>query len=54
MRQSIRQFGVKLSNSEGNVELFYFAGHGAQVNGRNYLIPVGADATNEVEAEARN
>jgi len=33
----IEEFRVKMRNSE--VALFYFAGHGLQVNGKNYLIP---------------
>ncbi len=51
MKQALREFGDKLESGEGHVALFYFAGHGVQVNGRNYLIPIGADATNEAEAE---
>lgn len=37
---SIKKFGKKLSKS--GVGLFYYAGHGMQVDGRNYLIPVDA------------
>lgn len=40
MEDAIREFGEKLK--AGGVGLFYFAGHGMQVGGRNYLIPVGA------------
>jgi hypothetical protein len=41
MANAIRQFGdtIKL----GGVGLFYFAGHGVQVNGENFLIPVDDD-----------
>lgn len=46
MKKSIRRFGKKLRS--GGVGLFYFAGHGIQVKGRNFLIPIGAD----IEAEA--
>ncbi|HXI24875.1 MAG TPA: caspase family protein [Pyrinomonadaceae bacterium] len=42
MRQMIREFGEMLRAKRG-VGLFYFAGHGVQVKGRNYLIPVDAD-----------
>ena len=31
----------------GATRLFYFAGHGAQYRGRNYLIPVGAELRSE-------
>ncbi|UCD88705.1 MAG: caspase family protein, partial [Desulfobacterales bacterium] len=41
MERAIRKFGKQLRN-EG-VGLFYFAGHGIQVNGWNYLIPVDAE-----------
>src|SRR4051794_25259297 len=33
MRRAIREFGDAIKN--GGVGLFYFAGHGVQVNGRN-------------------
>lgn len=50
-RAAVRQFGNQLYNY--NVGLFYYAGHGLQVNGTNYLIPVGADiyAEDEVQDE---
>ncbi|MGE0884358.1 MAG: caspase family protein [Blastocatellales bacterium] len=51
MREALRTFGDKLKSGEDTVALFFFAGHGMQVNGSNYLIPVGADITNEAEAE---
>ncbi|MFN8256326.1 MAG: caspase family protein [Bacteroidales bacterium] len=40
MAQAIADFWSKLSNYD--VALFFFAGHGVQVNGVNYLIPVDA------------
>ena len=49
MRKAIRQFGSDLK--KGGVGLFYYAGHGMQVRGNNYLIPVGADITAEDEVE---
>jgi len=42
---AITRFGKKLNN-ENAVGLFYFAGHGLQVDGNNYLIPIGANITN--------
>lgn len=53
LRDAIRAFGHKLRKQRG-VGLFYFAGHGMQVGGENYLIPVGSDieAEDEVEDEA--
>jgi hypothetical protein len=41
MEDAIRNFGTKLSQ-KNSVGLFYYAGHGVQVNDRNYLIPIGA------------
>jgi hypothetical protein len=39
MEDAIENFGNRLKR--GGVGLFYFAGHGVQVNGINYLIPIG-------------
>ena len=51
MKTAIRDFGRKL---KGGVGLFYFAGHGVQIAGRNYLIPIGAkiDSEDDVDIEA--
>ena len=46
LEESIRNFGRQLKS--GGVGLFYFSGHGMQVEGRNYLIPVNA----RIESEA--
>ncbi|MGL6109935.1 MAG: caspase family protein [Rubrivivax sp.] len=46
MNDAVRQFGDSL---KGGVGLFYYAGHGVQVKGRNYLLPVDADITREDE-----
>jgi hypothetical protein len=45
MSEAINQFANKLKRNE--VGFFYFSGHGAQVNGENYLIPVDAQVDNE-------
>lgn len=55
MKRSIQEFGATLEQAGPSaVGLFYYAGHGVQMNGRNYLIPVGAaiarDADVEIEA----
>jgi hypothetical protein len=52
MKKEIRAFGKKLMS--GGIGLFYYAGHGAQLNGRNYLIPIGAviEKENDLEYEA--
>jgi len=50
MTEKVREFGDKLKAS-GGVGLFYYAGHGIQVNSRNYLIPVEADISREDEID---
>ncbi len=52
MEASIEDFGNRLKR--GGVGLFYFAGHGLQVGGVNYLIPVGAkiDKESDIKYEA--
>ena len=50
MQQCIYDFGDKLS-TQGGVGLFYYAGHGLQVNGDNYLVPVSAVVQREQEVE---
>jgi len=49
----IREFG-QILKEEGGVGLFYFAGHGLQEAGRNYLLPVDADIrkAEDIEFEA--
>ena len=49
MRQAIRAFSQTLK--AGGVGLFYFAGHGVQSKGRNYLIPLNAEIKEEFELE---
>ncbi len=41
MKKAIREFGEKL-HTVGGVGLFYYAGHGLQADGRNFLVPVDA------------
>ena len=49
MEEAVRRFGKKLRS--GGQGLFYFSGHGMQVNGLNYLLPV--DASIESESDVR-
>lgn len=49
MQQGLREFAGRLA--AGGVGLFYFAGHGVQVKGKNYLMPVGVSIDTEAEAE---
>ena len=49
MESAISEFGRQLY--QGGIGLFYYAGHGVQVGGENYLIPV--NATIESESDVR-
>ena len=48
MSEKVREFGDKLKD-KGGVGMFYYAGHGIQVGGRNYLIPIEANILREDE-----
>ena len=50
MTRSFSEFGRKLV--PGTVSLFYYAGHGMQVRGKNFLIPVDADIHNEASVSS--
>ena len=54
METAVRSFGRSLR--KGGTGLFYYAGHGVQVNGSNYLIPIGAviESQSDVRYEAVN
>ena len=55
MKRAIREFGQKLRETgPQGIGLFYYAGHGVQVDGENFLLPVGAQiqAEGDVELEA--
>jgi hypothetical protein len=47
MRSIMRRFSDEIETS--NVALVYYAGHGIELNGRNYLIPTDADIQREYE-----
>jgi len=49
MKKVIRDFGWELR--KGGVGLFYYAGHGMQVDGFNFLVPVNAVINSESEVE---
>jgi uncharacterized caspase-like protein len=49
MEEAIENFGNNLKR--GGVGLFYFAGHGVQVNGVNYLLPIGAKINKESDVK---
>ena len=49
MEEAVRDFGKRLKR--GGVGLFYFAGHGLQVEGINYLVPVSARISKESDVK---
>ncbi|MEQ1636085.1 MAG: caspase domain-containing protein [Methylococcales bacterium] len=52
MRRAIADFGRELASHD--VGLFYYAGHGVQMNGRNYLIPIDAKIQYESDIEVES
>ena len=52
MDDAVREFGNRLDRA--HVGLFYYAGHGLQIKGRNYLIPLGARFEHEDEVAYRS
>lgn len=49
MDEAIEAFGNSLKR--GGMGLFYYAGHGVQVNGTNYLWPIGARISKEADVK---
>jgi Caspase domain/Putative peptidoglycan binding domain len=47
MTAKLREFALKTQGAD--IALFFYAGHGISVNGKNYLIPVDADLKSEVD-----
>ena len=52
MTRLITSFGEKLAGK--GVGMFYYAGHGMQVKGRNYLLPVDAQISSEASARSES
>jgi TPR repeat protein len=51
MQRAIEEFA--LESTDADVSLFYYAGHGLQLAGRNYLVPVGAELRKPDDITAR-
>jgi hypothetical protein len=49
VKQDIREWGRQLD--ENSVALFYYSGHGIQVKGENYVVPIDAQIASEEEVE---
>ena len=52
MRLALAQFDAVLRANPHALALFYFAGHGVNVDGANYLLPVGEPIDTRVKARA--
>lgn len=52
MKRAIQDFGASLESAGPDaVGLFFYAGHGVQMAGRNYLIPVNADIRRDADVD---
>ncbi|MEZ5801088.1 MAG: caspase family protein [Nitratireductor sp.] len=49
LKKALLDFGRQLRGDDIEAGLFYYAGHGLQVKGENYLVPVNAAITSEDE-----
>jgi caspase domain-containing protein/F5/8 type C domain-containing protein len=47
--KAVQDFGTKLQGAD--VGLFYYAGHGVQMRGANYLVPINANPTREADVD---
>ena len=53
MRDAVRAFGDAL-RAKGGVGLFFFSGHGTQINGENYILPIGRPVGSGEELKAQS
>lgn len=52
MKRAINRFGAAIADGGADVTaLFFYAGHGLQVNGTNYLVPVNAEIAQEGDVD---
>ena len=49
MDSAVQSFGRQVQGAD--VALFYYAGHGVQVSGANYLVPISANPTREADVD---
>jgi hypothetical protein len=47
--RAVQSFGKEIQGAD--VALFYYAGHGVQVSGANYLVPINANPTREADVD---
>jgi hypothetical protein len=53
MMAAIERFGAAVKGSEARLVVFYYAGHGAQLDWRNYLLPVDAVVKKQEDMKQR-
>lgn len=53
MLAAIEQFGDMVRRAETRLAVFYYAGHGAQLDWRNYLLPVDAEVRSAEQLKQR-
>jgi uncharacterized caspase-like protein len=53
MMAAIERFGVAAKRSDTRLVVFYYAGHGAQLDWRNYLLPVDAVVQKQADLKER-
>jgi len=51
MNRAINDYIQRLAQDKNNEGFFWFAGHGVQIDGENYLLPVDVDHTDDVSAQ---
>ncbi len=51
MKRALLEFGRNLRSGDVEAGLFFYAGHGVQVKGENYLVPINARILNEDEID---
>ena len=52
LKRAIRDFGDRLDQAgDDAVAVVYYAGHGVQIGGRNYLIPINAEIERESDVD---
>lgn len=49
MRSAINEFARSIADAQ--VALLFYAGHGLQVDGQNYLLPINAELNNEIDLQ---
>jgi formylglycine-generating enzyme required for sulfatase activity len=53
MRRLIRDFAEELSRRPESVGLFYYSGHGIQVDNRNFILPVDAEIEDQTDVRSQ-